>query len=58
MDLEPEWAQELMADERLLELSPYPSSRVGASGFIGYSPSAGRGSWSSPIETRTVNCTA
>jgi len=42
MDLEPEWTQELMADERLLELSPYPASRVGATGFIGYSPSAGR----------------
>jgi len=42
IDLEPEWTQELMADERLLELSPYPASRVGASGFIGYSSSAGR----------------
>lgn len=26
---------------RLVELSPYPTSRVGATGFIGYSPSAG-----------------
>lgn len=31
-----------MADEHLVEVFPYPSSRVGASGFIGYSPSAGR----------------
>jgi len=42
VDLEPEWTQEVMADEYLVELSPYPASRVGASGFIGYSPSAGR----------------
>lgn len=42
VDLEPEWTQEVMADEYLLELSPYPASRVGASGFIGYSPAAGR----------------
>jgi hypothetical protein len=42
MDVEPEWTQEVMADEHLVELSPYPASRVGASGFIGYSPSAGR----------------
>ena len=31
-----------MADERLVEVPPYPTSRVGASGFIGYSPSAGK----------------
>ena len=31
-----------MADEHLLELCPYPASRVGASGFIGYSGSAAR----------------
>lgn len=42
VDLEPAWTQEVMADEYLVELSPYPASRVGASGFIGYSPSAGR----------------
>ncbi len=28
--------------ERLVEVSPYPTSRVGATGFIGYSPSAGK----------------
>lgn len=42
VDLEPAWTQEVMTDEYLVELSPYPASRVGASGFIGYSPSAGR----------------
>jgi hypothetical protein len=42
MDLDPEWTQEVMADEHLVELSPYPSSRVGASGFIGWSASADR----------------
>lgn len=41
-DLEPEWTQEVMADEHLVELAPYPASRVGASGFIGWSSSAGR----------------
>lgn len=42
LNLEPEWTQELLLDEHLVELSPYPSSRIRASGFIGYSPSAGR----------------
>lgn len=42
MDLHPQWTQEVMADEHLVELSPYPASRVRASGFLGYSPTAGR----------------
>jgi hypothetical protein len=42
VDLQPEWTQEAMADEHLVELSPYPASQVGASGFIGYSPTARR----------------
>lgn len=42
MNLEPDWTREAMVDDHLVELSPYPSSRVHASGFIGYSPSAGR----------------
>lgn len=42
IDIEPEWTLEVLADERLVELSPYPTSRVGASGFIGSSPSAGK----------------
>ena len=29
-------------DEHRVELSPYPGSRVGASGFVGWSPSAER----------------
>jgi len=41
IDIEPEWTLEVLADDRLVELSPYPTSRVGASGFIGFSPSAG-----------------
>lgn len=42
LDIEPEWTQEVLADEWLVELSPYPSSRVRAAGFIGWSHSAGR----------------
>ena len=42
IDIEPGWTLEVLADERLVELSPYPTSRVGASGFIGFSPSAGK----------------
>jgi len=41
-NLQPEWTQEVMADEHLVELTPYPASRVRASGFLGYSHSAGR----------------
>ncbi len=42
LNVEPAWTQEVMADEHLVELSPYPSSRVRALGYLGYSPSAGR----------------
>ncbi|MBV9821663.1 MAG: hypothetical protein JO144_05415 [Actinobacteria bacterium] len=42
LDIEPPWTWEVLADDRLVELSPYPNSRVGAAGFIGFSPSAGR----------------
>lgn len=42
IDLEPEWAQEVMLDDQLLELSPYPASRLRGPAFIGYSHSAGR----------------
>jgi hypothetical protein len=31
-----------MTDDRMVELAPYPNSRVRASGFIGWSTSAGR----------------
>jgi hypothetical protein len=42
LDIEPAWTAEVMADERLVEVSPYPTSRVGATGYIGSSPSAGK----------------
>ena len=42
LDIEPEWAQEVMADVNLLALEPDPKSRMGASRFIGRSRSAGR----------------
>ena len=40
--IEPAWTQEVMADVDLLALEPDPKSRMGASRFIGRSPSAGR----------------
>lgn len=42
LDIDPTWTQEVVADENLIELSPYPTSRVRALGLIGHSPSAGR----------------
>jgi hypothetical protein len=42
MDIDPEWTKEVMADADLLALEPDPKSRMGASRFIGHSPSAGR----------------
>jgi hypothetical protein len=42
MDIEPNWTEEVLADDALLELSPYPLSRIGALGFVGYSPTAAR----------------
>ena len=41
-DIEPEWTQEVMADADLVAFEPDPKSRIGASRFIGHSPSAGR----------------
>lgn len=40
--VEPEWAQEAMADADMLAFEPDPKSRMGASRFIGRSISAGR----------------
>ncbi len=40
--IEPGWTQEVMDDLDLLALEPDPKSRMGASRFIGHSPSAGR----------------
>jgi hypothetical protein len=42
LDIELEWTQEVLLDDHLLELDPYPRSRVGAIGFVGWSPSAGQ----------------
>jgi hypothetical protein len=39
-DIEPAWTLEVLTDERCLELSPYPNSRVGALGYVGFSSSA------------------
>ena len=42
LDIDPAWTQEVLDDDDVVELSPYPSSRVGASGFVGWSPTAGK----------------
>ena len=42
LDTEPDWTREVLADMNVVELSPYPGSRVGASGFVGYSSSVRR----------------
>lgn len=42
LDIEPPWTLEVLADDHLVELSPYPNSRVGATGFIGFSSSVGK----------------
>jgi hypothetical protein len=42
LDIDPTWTQEVLDDDDVVELSPYPSSRVGASGFVGWSPTAGK----------------
>lgn len=33
---------EVLTDARMIAVTPYPRSRMGASAFIGWSPSAGR----------------
>jgi len=40
IDIAPDWTQEVLNDERLVVLDPYPASRIGATGFIGYSATA------------------
>ena len=42
LDIEVDWAHEVVADPQLVQVTPYPRSRTGASAFIGFSPSAGR----------------
>lgn len=41
LDIEPQWTPEVLADPDLVAFDPDPKSRVGASRFIGESPSAG-----------------
>ena len=41
VDIEPEWTQEVLADPDLIAFEPDPKSRMGASRYIGESPSAG-----------------
>ncbi len=40
--VEPRWTQEVMSDVALLAFEPDPKSRMGASRFIGWSPTADR----------------
>ena len=40
--IQPARTQEVMADADLAALEPDPKSRMGASRFVGYSPTAGR----------------
>jgi hypothetical protein len=42
LDLNRDWTQEVLEDERLVVLNPYPGPRIGATGFIGRSASAER----------------
>jgi hypothetical protein len=42
VDIDPGWTQEVLEDGRLVVLEPYPTSRIGATGFIGHSSSAER----------------
>lgn len=42
LDIQVGWAQEVVTDPRLVQVTPYPRSRIGASAYIGYSRSAER----------------
>lgn len=42
LDIDVEWTREVLADDRLVEVAPYPASRMGVSAFIGWSAGAGR----------------
>lgn len=42
IDIASDWTQEVLADIDMVALEPDPKSRMGASRFIGRSPSAGR----------------
>jgi hypothetical protein len=42
LDIDLDWVKEALADPRLVQVAPYPPSRVGASAFIGRSAAADR----------------
>ena len=42
LDIERGWVEEALSDPGVVQVTPYPQSRVGASGFIGYSMGADR----------------
>ncbi len=42
LDIDVDWTREALADPRLVAVVPYPRSRMGASGLVGWSHSAGR----------------
>lgn len=42
LDIEVVWVEEAVSDPRVVQVRPYPRSRVGASAFIGYSQAADR----------------
>jgi hypothetical protein len=42
IDIEVDWLQEVLADPQLVQVTPYPRSRSGASAFIAYSAGADR----------------
>lgn len=42
LDIDVDWTREVLADPRLVAVVPYPRSRMGASGLVGWSRGAGR----------------
>ncbi len=42
LDIDLDWVKEALADPRLIQITPYPRSRVGASAFVGHSAAADR----------------
>jgi len=42
LDIRVDWTHEALADPLLVEVTPYPRSRLRASGFIGWSSGANR----------------
>jgi len=55
LDISLEWAHEALADPHLVEVTPYPRSRLKASAFIGWSSGAQHYSCSSAIATCPAN---